>query len=502
MAVKRCCAPRVFLLQNAFPSLFHVTLELYYLRLEFAELEFRFALHKGYTDSEAYSEPSLQFEHWLNCKMSQQETATAFEQKWRPSYSEELLQPHVLERLETRKKLVFDCLDVGCGNGELARGTVNVDIFRKGQNLQVGEQLKGEHVNPRLIPNFVVADACHLPFRKGSFSMVFSSHVIEHVSNPLLMFAEMCRVAKRKVVVRCPHRRGSGAKRPFHVNYLDEAWFERTAESMGYKCDCFLSAFDYPISNRVPFPSQLRRSLPWRALRHFERRFINHKVGLPFEMEAWVNKMPGQPAFHSVYFITVCNDAALMLSHPEKRILIPNYAGRGLPALYNETAESLSSSPCWLVFCHQDFFLYKDLNPLLHGLDKSAVYGVIGARLGSNKFFGKVQQTDGSYIGVRLENPEPVQTVDEMCIIVHSSLFRKGLRFDDRFKFHFYGADFCLQAYSQGFDVKAVQVTCQHKSRTVRGDLDSAEYADSKRLFREKWKRFLPIRTTTTIVEK
>jgi SAM-dependent methyltransferase len=399
-------------------------------------------------------------------------------------------------KLETKKLK----LDVGCGS--MPTGDVNVDFCVRGWNSQEGDQKRGEFLNPKMIPNFVVADAKHLPFRNNSFNIVFSSHTIEHVSDPKSMFAEMCRVAKRKVILRGPHRRGSGAKRPFHVNYLDETWFRNVAASMGYKCDHFISAFDYPISNRAPFPSRFRKGPFWRALRHFERRFVNQKIKIPFELEAWINKLPEQPAFDSPQLITVYNEPDFCQFYFKKRILFPNYTGEGLSAIYNEIAENLSSKSCWLVFCHQDFFLYEDLKPLLQGLDRSAVYGVIGARSGSNNFYGQVIQTDGSLIGLPLKKPEPVQTLDEMCIILHSSLFSDGLRFDNRFKFHFYGADLCLQAYSQGFDVKAIQVTCQHKSKTLHGDINSADYIESKRLFVKKWKRFLPVRTTTGFLEK
>ena len=92
-----------------------------------------------------------------------------------------------------------------------------------------------EFMNPRLIPNFVVAHAEFLPFKDECFDVAFSSHTIEHVKNPLKMMQELLRVSKRQVTVRCPHRKGSGAKRPFHINYLDEDWFNVSLARLGFK---------------------------------------------------------------------------------------------------------------------------------------------------------------------------------------------------------------------------------------------------------------------------
>jgi ubiquinone/menaquinone biosynthesis C-methylase UbiE len=103
---------------------------------------------------------------------------------------------------------------VGCGSRP--GGDVNVDCFTLGWNSQEGDQKQGEFMNPRLIPNFVVAHAEFLPFNDECFDLVFSSHTIEHVKNPLKMMQELLRVSKRQVTVRCPHRKGSGAKKPFH----------------------------------------------------------------------------------------------------------------------------------------------------------------------------------------------------------------------------------------------------------------------------------------------
>ena len=132
--------------------------------------------------------------------------------------------------------------------------------------------------------------------------------------------------------------------------------------------------------------------------------------------------------------------------------------------------------------------------------DTEAVYGPIGGRLAEEHFLGKIIQTNNEPIGTPLIKDTVVQTLDAQCLIAHSSVFRQGVWFDERFCFHFYDADLCMQAYTKGFDVLATQINCQHKSRTLKGDLNSPEYLASLPDFKEKWKSFLPIKTSTTIV--
>jgi hypothetical protein len=179
-----------------------------------------------------------------------------------------------------------------------------------------------------------------------------------------------------------------------------------------------------------------------------------------------------------------------------------NLSDEPLPIIFNRYVESYlkNNKDCWLVFCHQDFILNEDLRLIIKNKNTNAIYGVIGGRTSTSNLFGRIMQRDGSFIGDSIDVDTPVQTLDELCLIVHSSLFRKGLRFDERFEFHFYGADLCMQAYKLGFDVYAVQVSCQHKSRTIAGDVTSAEYCRQLKLFANKWHRHLPIKTSTKLV--
>lgn len=406
------------------------------------------------------------------------------------------------------KHVDFKMLDVGCG--VRPRGDVNIDFFRDGLNPQVGDQIQGEFMSPQKIENFIVADAMHLPFKDESFNVVFSSNTIEHVQNPLLMLQEMCRVANRKVIVRYPHRKGSGAVMPYHLNYFDEDWFKKASEIIGFKSNQFVASYDYPISSILKkiCPNKMQTTLPWRALRHFERVKLNDKIQIPFEMDVWLRKRPNLTDSGEVKFVVIYNKPKIFrncfASSPyvqsESVTAHHNINNEPLPKVFNKIVQKHLQENIWFVFCHQDFILQEDLRRRLKGKEVEAIYGPIGIRLAENRFSGMIVQTNGAPIGCKLKEDTPVQTLDEMCLIAHSEVFRQGLSFDERFRFHFYGADFCMQAYTIGLDVLAMQLKCQHKSRTIHGDITSPEYLSSLDLFREKWKQFLPIRTTIKLI--
>jgi SAM-dependent methyltransferase len=402
----------------------------------------------------------------------------------------------------------FKMLDVGCGTKP--KGDVNIDFFRRGFNPQTGDQIQGEFMSPQKIKNFIISDATHLPFKDESFEVVFSSHTIEHVQNPSAMLREMCRVAKRKVIIRCPHRKGSGAKMPYHFNYFDEDWFKKASDILGVKSNQFISSYDYPITSRLKkiCPSKVQTTLPWRALRHFERVNLNEKIQIPFEIDVWLRKRRNLTDSGEVKFVVVYNKPKVFencfASSPyissDSVTAYHNINNEPLPKIFNKIAQKHLQENIWFAFCHQDFILQEDLRPRLKGKEIEAIYGPIGIRLAENRLSGMITQTDGTSIGCQLEKDTPVQTLDEMCLIVHSEVFRQGLSFDERFQFHFYGADFCMQAYVMGLDVLAMQLKCQYKSSTLHGDFTSLEYLSCLNMFKEKWKQFLPIRTTTKLI--
>lgn len=82
-------------------------------------------------------------------------------------------------------------LEVGCGDTPLKKA-LHTDINKKALDLDV------------------MCDAHYLPFMDSVFSVVYSSHVLEHLENPLLALKEMRRVSLKYVYLRVPN--GSYAK--------------------------------------------------------------------------------------------------------------------------------------------------------------------------------------------------------------------------------------------------------------------------------------------------
>jgi len=84
-------------------------------------------------------------------------------------------------------------LDIGTGNGEIA------DFFsikNKVNSTDVLDQRKNKHSGTI----FRLVKSERLPFKDGSFDVVISNHIIEHVKNQKLHLSEIKRVLKQKGV--------------------------------------------------------------------------------------------------------------------------------------------------------------------------------------------------------------------------------------------------------------------------------------------------------------
>ena len=107
-------------------------------------------------------------------------------------------------------------LDVGCGG--IPKGDVNCDLF-------IGES---PHTSlfihkPK---NFVQCDAGYLPFRNSIFTLVYSSHLLEHLTNPFLATKEMKRVSQKVVYMKIPNTATLFRQRKTHLYGWDKNTFE------------------------------------------------------------------------------------------------------------------------------------------------------------------------------------------------------------------------------------------------------------------------------------
>ncbi len=90
-------------------------------------------------------------------------------------------------------------LFIGCGKGDELR------ILKEGTAMDISlTAIKiAKKKNPKF--NFVVADACKLPFKENSFDLVICSEVLEHIKNPQRVISEIKRVLKGVLIATVPN---------------------------------------------------------------------------------------------------------------------------------------------------------------------------------------------------------------------------------------------------------------------------------------------------------
>lgn len=156
------------------------------------------------------------------------------------------------------------------------------------------------------------------------------------------------------------------------------------------------------------------------------------------------------------------------------------------------------------VYVHHDVFLppvfeseLKKAILHINGIDKTwGVLGVYGASIenGQRKFYGHVRDR-GNNLGTSIGLPHEVKTLDELLLITKGDFV-----FDEQFDLHFYGADICMQAISRGRKNYAIAAYVHHNSNLKMG-YRSDSFRECEQKFKNKWKDFLPINTSCTLVQ-
>lgn len=142
----------------------------------------------------------------------------------------------------------------------------------------------------------------------------------------------------------------------------------------------------------------------------------------------------------------------------------------------------------YIMFIHQDVYLCgidwldKALN-FLYKLPNVGAAGVAGVD-SNGKPVGFILDR-GRYWGRPLGEPFPVQTLDEQLIIIPRGVFEK-VKFDERFNFHLYGADYCLSVQNLGLKVYVLPLMVEHNSLTI-GTLNASSIESQDAMLRKKY---------------
>lgn len=172
-----------------------------------------------------------------------------------------------------------------------------------------------------------------------------------------------------------------------------------------------------------------------------------------------------------------------------------------IAARYNQFINDWDESrEAWFVFCHHDWEVLEDIALKLDGIDKSVLWGPIGAKLlkqgdqWRQVYCGTIQERsrDGTVSRTlwnrHSETGTPVDTFDAQCVIVHSSLVKKlGLRFDESYQFDLYAEDFCVMAKeNHGVPSKILRVECRHNS-ILESMSERLSFFEMVHYFNNKW---------------
>jgi 2-polyprenyl-3-methyl-5-hydroxy-6-metoxy-1,4-benzoquinol methylase len=142
----------------------------------------------------------------------------------------------VLRKILSRRRF-DDALDVGCGEGFLrtcgVSNTVGIDLSH------------GESVN-------VIASAEHLPFREGSFALVFAGEVLEHTNEPWNALREWVLVLEPTgmIIVSTPNGLLISLDNPQHQHAVGYRALVKAMDKLGLACVSKSGVFTGLISGR------------------------------------------------------------------------------------------------------------------------------------------------------------------------------------------------------------------------------------------------------------
>lgn len=108
-----------------------------------------------------------------------------------------------------------------------------------------------------------------------------------------------------------------------------------------------------------------------------------------------------------------------------------------------------------VITVHQDVILSPTFNDkLIKKIEKYSNFGIMGVA-----GITSAGQPWGGLNGWTTQEEGPVEVLDECVMVLRKD---SGLRYDERFGWHAYGADICLQATAKGLINYALDLQCEH----------------------------------------
>lgn len=157
-------------------------------------------------------------------------------------------------------------------------------------------------------------------------------------------------------------------------------------------------------------------------------------------------------------------------------ILVDNSDGKFKSAANALNYGAKNATKDYLMFVHQDVDLLgenclRNIEEVIDSLEDLGVAGVAGYAKTEGKPVMMSNIQDGyppEDVGMNIDGPVEVQSVDECLFIVPRSLFQE-LKFDEKTcpDWHLYGVDYCLSTKKLGKTIYVIPANIYHASRTV-----------------------------------
>jgi GT2 family glycosyltransferase len=180
----------------------------------------------------------------------------------------------------------------------------------------------------------------------------------------------------------------------------------------------------------------------------------------------------------------------------------------GLSEIYNLAIEKLKHEPSILVFAHDDIHIldFFWMNSILNGLHHFGIIGVAGNKrrvplqpswaFVNQEFKWDDAENLSGVVGHGSSFPpanlsifgppfQDVKLLDGVILAAFSETLKKNhMRFDEKFKFHFYDMDFCRQAEVRGITMGTIPLSLIHESS---GNFTSDVWQQSYKDYIQKW---------------